>query len=595
MHRALFASAITLICGAAACSDESTDGASGAAGSAGASGSGASGGSAGSTDGGGSSAGGNGAAAGSGAGGAGATAGSGGSGGSDLGPIPYTCANMPPTRAIGNWDVVPHQRLDGPFEVGVVAFHEEGVDVVFKLNGNELARVEYPTLNPRTGVWEYWFTFDPALVSDGPFELDATLVPDCPGHLPRDLAPKPLVSNGSATLGNPAVMHVDCNTGSAGGDGSVGSPYATIEQGLHAAGDGGTVVLEAGTCYTLTGDLTGRSPVTWTTVRAADGLMATDVVVTTSSDTVDNRFGEDLVKWTNVSLVEDDPEGYSTFFYLESNHRVWFDGADLSDKRGQWSGGNLLGGNKPYSAYYTDCVIHDVQNAGFGFGRGNTLRDIGSDVFRASSGLTAINTTIIGIDRGTTSAHPDFFQLYSPGGSVENLVFYNTEVLNMGAQGIFGGTGSLKDAAFVNLVMEKDPPDSALISQVSNAWDHVLLWHVTTVDSGCLIRGETDGLTNFIVQNNVMAGLNHEDDSPLPGWTIRHNHFNRLAHNQSAALGAPATVGDPMFTDPAMDDYGLSPASPGHAAGIPIPGVPTDVNGRAYDRTAPNLGAYAAQ
>ena len=40
----------------------------------------------------------------------------------------------------------------------------------------------------------------------------------------------------------------------------------------------------------------------------------------------------------------------------------------------------------------------------------------------------------------------------------------------------------MRNVAFVNLLMEKDPADSALISQITGDWDHVLLWHVTTVE-----------------------------------------------------------------------------------------------------------------
>ena len=59
--------------------------------------------------------------------------------------------NMIPTMTMGNWDVVPFQRFSGEFEVGVVGFHEEGVDVVFYGNDVEAGRVTDPARNPRTG------------------------------------------------------------------------------------------------------------------------------------------------------------------------------------------------------------------------------------------------------------------------------------------------------------------------------------------------------------------------------------------------------------------------------------------------------------
>lgn len=523
--------------------------------------------------------------------GGGATGGQGGSGAS--GEV-VECHDRPPTKVIGNWNVVPHQRLAESFELGVVAFHEEGVDVRFSVDGADVAFVEVPTFNARTGTYEYWFALDPSAYADGEITVTATIVPDCPGHLERDLDPLTLYADAGGSLHNPNVRWADCASGDdTTGDGSEGSPYRTIEKAIVEVGDGGTVHLKAGTCYELTADLPGSDYQYWTTVRPAPGVARDQVqIVTYGTGSSTGRFGETMIRWQQVGLYKDVDPGYSTIFYLESGHRVWFDGAELYDARGQWNGGNPLNGNSPYSAYYTDAYLHDISNAGYGFGRNVTIENIGSDIFRGSSGLTSINLTVRGIDRGTTDAHPDFFQFYNPDSNVDNVVVYNTKVYDMGAQGIFGGPGSMENIAFVNLLMEKDPADSALSSQLTGDWNHVLLWHVTTVDAGFMIREPTN-LRNFFIQNGVWANLHAGAATTLDGFTIEHNHVASLTWEQSDPMGEHATVGDPLFVDVATDDYHLQTGSPAAHAGVVLPGVPADVDGTPYHTETPSLGSFA--
>ncbi len=514
-------------------------------------------------------------------------------------PVPFepACADLAPTQVIGNWDVVPHQTIDARFAIGVVAFHEEGVDVVFAVEGNELARVTNPTWNERTRVYEYWTWLDPADYPDGPLTVSATIEPDCPGHQSRMLEDLPLFANAAGSLTNDTVLWVDCASGDdEAGDGSEAHPYETIEKALVEVGDGGTVQLQAGTCYELTSRYESVSFEQWTTVRPAPGVERAEVQIrasSVSSDTATGRFGQDRVRWQDVGLYGDTDSGYSTILYFESEHVVWFDGAELYEQHGQFNDTNPWGGNDGYRVYLTNTHLHHLANAGYGFGRGVLITDIASDVFRASSNLLSVNLTVRGIDRGETEAHPDFFQLYAPDETLENIVIYNTLVYDMGAQGIFGGEGSLSNAAFVNLLLEKDPADSALTSQLTGDWDHVLLWHLTTVDSGFMLR-EPENLRNFFIQDNAFANLHHDADTELPGFTIDHNHYAGLVWNQNnGPMGTAASEGEPRYASVAHDDYRPAPDSPLCRSGVPLPGVPADAEGHLYDPEAPARGAFA--
>ncbi len=511
--------------------------------------------------------------------------------------IPYQppCGNTPSTKTIGNWDVVPGQVFDGAFQVGVVAFHEYGVDVSFTVNGNLVGRVENPAYNPRTRVWEYWVELNASDYADGPITVGATIEPDCSDHISRDLQDLQLYANAGGSLSTTSKKWVDCADGDdASGDGTENAPYATIEKGVVEVETGGKVLLKAGSCYTMTQLYNAANHDRWTTVQPAPGVTRDQVKILGSGPNSNGRFGENNIRWKDVQLYKDVDPGYSTIFYMESGHWIWFDGAEIFDAKGQWSGGDVMGGNSGYRVYSTGSLVRDVQNVTgvCGFCRDVEMRDIGSDIFRAHSGIMAINTTITGIDHGTTSAHPDFFQLYAPGGHVENIVIYNTKVTNMGAQGIFGGEGTLRDVAFVNLLMEKDPASSALMSQISGDWGHVLLWHVTTVDSSFWLRNASQ-LADFWVQNNVWHTFHSASGADLPGSTIDYNLFRNLNWDQPAPMGTHAIEGDPQFVDESVDDYRLSSGSPAKGAGIPLPGVPVDLDGKLYDGTAPNLGAYA--
>jgi hypothetical protein len=504
------------------------------------------------------------------------------------------CIEVPFTQVIAIWDVVPFQAFSSTFKAGVVAFHELGLDVVFRVSGTEVGRAADPAFNDRTNVYEYWVEIDAADYPDGPITLTATAEPDCAGHVARELPELVLYANAGGSLTNPEVRWADCGAGSdETGDGSEASPYATIEKAFTEVGPGGTVNLEAGDCYMLTNLYPEAGYDRWTTVQPAPGVPVDGVRILAYGPTDEStgRFGESMVRWKDVSLFKDVDPGYSTIFYFESNHVAWFDGADLYDARGQWNGGQLTGGNDPYMCYYTGARIHDIMNAGLAFARNVSMEYIGSDVFRGTSDLLSVNLTVLGIDPGDTDAHPDFIQFYNPDSTVDNVIVYNARVFDMEAQGIFGGPGAMRNVAFVNLLMEKDPADSYAISQLTGDWDHLLMWHVTTVDSGMLLR-EPDNIRNTWIVDGIWASLSAGTATELPGFVIDHNRTTGLTWEQTEPMGTNASVGDPMFLDESVDDYSLAAGSPAIGAGVPLAGVPADIDGYPYNGESPSLGAF---
>jgi len=484
------------------------------------------------------------------------------------------------TRAIANWDVVPDQLLAKPFKCGVVAFHESGVGVRFKINGADAGEVKEPTLNDRTGVVEYWIEIDPAKYADGPITVAATAIPKGEGNESRQLADLNLYANHGGTLGSRNVVWVDAASGNdETGQGTEAAPFATIAKGVLAAGDGGTVYLKAGKNYAVT-PIGGEPFQYWTTVTAAPGLQADDVHILTYGKDAGStgRYGKSHLRWKNVSLFCDREPKWGSLFYFNKGDLTWFDGAVLYDKNGRLANTSLFNGSGART-FLTDTTIREFMNCGGDFQRNVRIENIGSDIYRGETGLTAINVTIRRIDRGDTEAHPDFIQFFNPKSPVENVILYNVKIYDMAAQGLFGTQGEVSDVAFVNLLIEKDPPEAAYLSQLSGSFDHVLLWNATIVDQAFNFRNSS-AIKNF--------------DPDHASIHIDSAHTGKLAWNQKEPLGANPTEGDPLFVDEEADDYRLSESSPAYQTGILCPGVPADIDGVPYGPGKPNRGAFAA-
>lgn len=502
------------------------------------------------------------------------------------------------TQVIANWDVVPFQRFSQPFKAGVVAFHETGVDVDFRINGVAAGCVTDSTWNDRTGVYEYWIEINPAAYTDGPITVSATAVPDDTNHQSRVLSDLTLYADAGDTLTTHGVKWADADNGSdTTGNGSEANPYQTIKKAVLSVGNGGTVYLKASPNYIL--QSIGNAGFTqWTTVTCAPGLTADDVHIgtyTTNDVTGTGRYGTSMVRWGQVSFYCDRAPGWGSIFYLNTGQRTWFDGSVMYDKNGRWADSTTINGSDPYC---TDCYVHDmmnVNNTGI-LQRGMRYERIASDIFRGADNLTAINTEIRLVDLGETAAHPDFFQFYNNDVNdwMENIIIYNCKSYDMNAQGIFGSKlGGARDVAFVNLLLEKDPPDSYLTSQVSGSMDHVLLWHATLVDQTFSFR-DTAGMFNWDVRNCVFNTCSAGSLTALPTCTISDNLVKLLTWEQKSPLGLNTIVGDPGFADYDNDDYRLQTNSPAYQSGMPLPGVPADVDGYPYDPVNPSRGVFSA-
>ena len=174
-------------------------------------------------------------------------------------------------RPVARWDVVPDQRVSGTFLAGVCAFHEDGVRVAFSVDGKVVHRADAPTLNPRTGVWEYVFPLDTARISDGPVVLGARATSLGEKPVDYNLPPLKLYANNGGSLTVSATLWVDAAKGDDTAAGTEAAPLQTLKAAVKRIPVGGTILLKAGE-YESNGLGGGANRQYWTTIAAAPGV-----------------------------------------------------------------------------------------------------------------------------------------------------------------------------------------------------------------------------------------------------------------------------------------------------------------------------------
>jgi hypothetical protein len=347
--------------------------------------------------------------------------------------------------AIARWDFVPHQTYTAAIKVGVVAFHESGIQKVsFQANGGTVVEVSTPSLNSTSGVVEHWVSLAPA-ASDGVVEVQAIAYPV--NGITRVLTIE-LYSNGEDTASE-LVRYVATDGNDDTGDGTSLTPFATIlkaardiqdEQTGNA--DGGTIYLKAGSytwgeysfaLFTTTVDR-------WLTIMPAPGLDKTDVTITGSSSS--DGIRTKLVRMYDCTitgrLLTPDAQG----------HKYWFDNCGFT---GANRTANLIPSGFD-EGYWTDCTMTILRNGPSGqLVRDITLSEVGEIAFQQCGLLVNSSVEDIAIPEGE-DYHPDVYQFF---GNTGNVIIYGlTADTDIDAQGLFAGNNiDLTDCAIVDVTV----------------------------------------------------------------------------------------------------------------------------------------------
>lgn len=466
-------------------------------------------------------------------------------------------------QAIARWDVVPFQKFDGVFEIGVVAFHMNGIDrVEFSANGGPWLTVEEKTQNPRTGVWEYWAELDASQFEDGPIEVRAIVYPEA--GVPRVLG-GPIFQDGPYDTYIPAEgfargehsMFLHANAGGSlegpvfyvrpaqpgviEGNGSSENPFTRIVDAMTAitsnpSNEHGRVVLLAAGEYQFGPKPSGSQihPAfadSYVMITAADGLEAEDVLIRCDAAVISPR--EARVHWRRVS-------------FDSAHNRVegtlpWFEDVLFFDSIG-WTNGAAL--RPVVSEYYaTGCHAEDKLYAftGAAMVRDCSAERISGDVFQNS--YFVLRSTVKNVDGAILPHHTDLMQFF---GDAENLIYYDiiAEQLNQ-TQTLFlqpthqatigAPVYEMRDSAFVQISAFNVPVWQNGVnwggtpwSQMQSRFNHVLFEDVQLPNQRFFLRddmqtNQTWHAKNVIFRNPVLHHFTYDayvNNEPPEGVTI---------------------------------------------------------------------------
>jgi hypothetical protein len=441
-------------------------------------------------------------------------------------------------KAIARWDVVPYQTFDDVFEIGVVAFHMNGIDrIEFSVDDGPWVSVREMTLNPRTGIVEYWAKLDASLFSeDGPVEVRAIAYPNI--GVPRVLADE--ISSENVANGEHSMILYVGKKGSEriyvsvlGSDENPGTeelPVATIERALNIIKsnetewvNGGEIIfLESGQ-YEGPRRSAGHTVIQnnqWITMRPKDNLSRDDVVIFRHTGPI--RPGVSRLKWESVSV-----DFNSTSYYQIYGHRHWFDDARWFNSEG-WEK-NVGHPFHPIGFYFvTDSTAEETLYgfAGATLARNCRDRKISGDVYQNVRSL--FDCAIDVVDGSLLGHHTDIYQMW---GDMDNTIVYGLHATNIIAQSIFlqpmhpaavaqNKSNSLRNTAFVNVQIYNEPVYSGrtntggpYFSQMQANFSHVLFENVHLPNQRMILRdggGPWNG-KNVIFRNSTLHARTYDD------------------------------------------------------------------------------------
>ena len=349
--------------------------------------------------------------------------------------------------AIARWDVVPYQTITNSVNIGVVAFHVNGISKVsFSTNGGPWTDVMQMSRNPETGVIEYWATLRASDFPDGQIEVRAIAYPT--DGVPRVLQGRKYQRNGEFSLFLTAnsrgtipslVRYVSTTGNDATGDGTSERPFKSIyKAGMSinaAAGmaDNGTVFLMAGDHSWADVGTAWMFPTTsysWLTVTAAPGVDRSSVRITSAPS--NGRIDTHLIHIRNLTMTT-----HGIQLLDRNTPALWYDACVIVGA-GRHDGS--VNFNWPGGSYATDTSVSGFQNA---LRNGTLVRNVqathlGEDAFSDTS--MVINSIASDIDPTGLHGppHPDVAQFQNPEG---NTVLYGVVAVSrmVGVQGLSGG------------------------------------------------------------------------------------------------------------------------------------------------------------
>lgn len=444
-------------------------------------------------------------------------------------------------NSIAQFNCVPYQTVTTTLNVGVVAFHFEGINrVEFSVDQGVWVKVYAASLNPHSGTIEYWTPFIANRFTDGVHEIRAIVYPT--SGVPRVLAGMYVVSNGSGTLSE-RYVYVSPSGNDATADGTIALPYQTLLKAaaFNTGGAGVPTACDRLTIYCAAGDYAWPSATFefqpsnsngWLTITAAPGVDPSDVRITSNPVESSSGFNTPLVKISRLTIDQEDNlfllssydggGGATRLFWWDEVEWIGRDNAGDHSLNGQmWTGFS--------GAYYTGCYFHHTTSQVRG---GILVRDC---LFETGSVAYSNPQMIINSEARDLQIYPipdsdpvefthaDAIQMFRPSGGVwGQCIMYGFEFTEgeLDAQGIVLGPVGCRDVAIVNCIVAGNFTAFAAQQVSGTGIRHLLLKSCTFVgtasgwlkdDGQALVPPDTTDCTwtNVLIEDcTIPAGSN---------------------------------------------------------------------------------------
>lgn len=474
-------------------------------------------------------------------------------------------------KAIARWSTVPWQTATPTVNVGVVAFHRNGIErVAFTANNGPWLNVYQPTYNPETKTVEYWCIFDSTNFPAGSVEIRAIAYPQGAG-VPRVLqglieptagALPPiegvyslnLWSNPSGTYDRTPI-YISSSGSNATGTGTEANPYATMVRAMahfanvYGSADNCTIYCKPGT-YEYNANSGGSelalADSRYLTVSAAPGVDRSQVILT------EGRPRSGRLKLSNVKILGEPVYGSFYDGFTTKQTSMWVKDCIVTTASGRWSepnGSNPLG---QCARYIEDTQWYDIYQGPVTsvIVRNNVISKITSDA--VSGCMLCCNNEVYDADAGLTSgAHTDIIQIFYDADTpiYDNHIVYGLKAIDVYAQGWFIAqltNGIINNSAFVNMMLDCTDQGQAegLASQLQKDAEHLLLLNCT-FNQVLVVTPPTPTFTNCKFQGNIFKKVVC-DATAITGcqaidWSS--NHFYDTTGYLAQVFGSDASTG----------------------------------------------------
>lgn len=429
---------------------------------------------------------------------------------------------IPKATAIARFDVVSYQTFNSSFNVGVIAFHINGISSV-TINASDgtgnstFVNITNMTYNSQSGVWEYWTALNASNFSDGQINISATAYPvSTPIPSQEKTIQMSLNANARGALVTNIKWVDSVNGNDATGNGSQTSPFRTIyiaainisrENGGPNYADNGIIYLKAGN-YTWAETPSGGAAVitnkSWLTIQGAPGLDKSQVIITDSNGSLNTQ----LTRFSSLTVYNTSMSQTST-----TTPWIWFDNVIL-EAENKVTNVDFTGSGWTNRQFVTNTEIRNVTQGVLNayMQRNVSVHNLVSDAFTNIQGLI-VNCQVDSINNSGTAYHGDVLQLNS---NFDNIVVYGLKATNIVSQGIFtDGVWNISNVALVNVIVENLNEAGGGNNQWLQPTNQLLLWHITQT-----------GTTSFLIDYN--SGDQIGPYSAINDLSVRNSLFHTL-------------------------------------------------------------------